>query len=299
MKINDVIVEANKRIINLNMFLYSCIGTFLMNTAIGVVASTLILVCALLIKLFNNIVFGAILTFLAFLITGLVYVALTYGVVIYIYGLSCGKEAHPADIFKNAMSKAQIVITVFFRVISRFIIEIIVLIVSGIATCAAFLAGLAVFIKFLFEGFFEIINELAGIENSTNFEELISILVENSNKILVVLVVSAGVFILTSLVLFIRKISYSLTDFLIYENDEYNSMEIVKKSKELMKGKKLTYFGISILPYLLTIAFGIVYFALHISVLASATVFSIVNVAATTYAFILQVAFYRILKDEQ
>ncbi len=298
MKFNDVILEANKKIINLNMFIYSCIGTFLMNTVVGVIATILIILSAILTKLFNNIIVGAILTFFTFLVIGLAYVALTYGVITYIYGLAGGNEAHPTDVFKNAIAKAKIVIKVFFRVISRFIIEIIVLIASGITACASLFALFLLFVQALSQGSYLLFSEFFGVDKSSSIGQLVTLLDNNTDKLLPVLVASVCVFLLTSFIIFVRKISYSLTDFLVYENEEYNSKQIVKESKELMKGNKLTYFGIAILPFLLTIAFSVVYFALHIFQFVSVTVFSIVSIAATTYAFILQVAFYRLLKNE-
>ncbi|MCR5186536.1 MAG: hypothetical protein K6D97_05425 [Clostridia bacterium] len=297
MKINDVIVEANKNIITLNTFLYSCIGTILLNTAVGVIIAALVIVSSILLMVFKNVFLGAALTFLVFLISGLSYVALTYGVIVYIYELANGNDAHPMDIFRNSISKARIVLTVFFRVICKFIIEIIILIASGIVACLAILSVLILFIKTLSEGIFMGYSELAG-KSSGNFTQLISYLSDNTNKIIMALIVSVGVFLLTSFIIFVRKMSYSLTDFLIYENDEYNSKEIIKKSKELMKGKKLTYFGIAILPSLLTIAFGILYYVLNISEVFSGTIFTILSIVATTYALILQVAFYRIVKKE-
>ena len=299
MKIDDVFEEANKKILNINLFLNSFLGTILMNIILFIIIEMMLMIAYLSRNITDNIILESIGIFLLFLIVGIVYIALSYGIITHIYRLSNNEKAKVTDIFKNAAKKLGMVIRVFLRVICKFILQIVLLVISGVTMILSLVMLLVLVMANFFGSISEYFSTLFGASNINSFRDFIIGTNLGEKELLLIFIMAFFVFVITSVFIFIKRMSYSLTDFLIYENSEDNSRYIVEKSEELMIGKKLTYFGIIIFPVIISIISSAVFEFSQISHTLPIILHFCVSTAITTYAYILQVAFYRIIKKEE
>ena len=296
MKIEEVVEEANKKIIDIKLFMSSYFGVFLMNIFILMIGSIIALFGIFLNNNIDNIILKSAFYFILFLTFGIIYIAISYGIVAYIYKLSNNEDVKIIDIFKNAILKIGIVIKVFLRVICKFFIQIILLIVSGIVMITSFIAAIILFVSEFFEGFYVLLAKIFSTESIDGFQTFISKINVGIKEMIGLFVISLIIFIVTAVFMFIKRMSYSLTDFLICENNEDNSRDIVEKSEELMNGKKLIYFGIIMLPVALSIGAYLIFELIKNSNLLITILYFFIGMAITTYSYILQVAFYRLAK---
>lgn len=118
------------------------------------------------------------------------------------------------------------------------------------------------------------------------------------NGRLVAMIISIGL-MLASVGFFIYKaIAYSLVTYVLYDNPELSSSEILEKSAELMVGNKWTFVFISLYICALILVLSIACFAIAaLNYIVALVVLLIGANAILAYSYSLQTAFYNLLKD--
>lgn len=111
--------------------------------------------------------------------------------------------------------------------------------------------------------------------------------------------IAATVLMLASIIYFIYKaISYTLVTYVLYDNSELSSNEILEKSSHMMIGNKWTFVFISLYISALVLVLSLICVAISTlnSLIAVLLLFIGAN-AILTYSYSLQTAFYNLLKD--
>ena len=127
----------------------------------------------------------------------------------------------------------------------------------------------------------------------------------STNLLLLILsiIVSMILTILPAIYYIIKCFSYSLTNFILYDNPDLTAKEIVAESDKMMKGNKFTLLTIILYILLLFLALFAICIIVAlilktpIAVLASVIVILISAFLILPYSFALQVAFYNLLKE--
>lgn len=104
---------------------------------------------------------------------------------------------------------------------------------------------------------------------------------------------------LVSVIYFIYKaISYSLVTYVLYDNPDASTDEILRKSVELMTGNKWTFVFISFYISALILVLSLACFALAaLSYIVALVILFIGANSILAYSYLLQTAFYNLLKD--
>lgn len=117
------------------------------------------------------------------------------------------------------------------------------------------------------------------------------------------IIVSLALAIVPAVYYIIKCFSYSLTNFILYDNPDLPAKEIVAESDRMMKGNKFTLFTITLYILLLFLALFAICIAVAlilkslIAVLVSVLIILIGAFLILPYSFALQVAFYNLLKE--
>ncbi len=297
MKIIDVIKKANSEIINARLFAKTCVAELIVGFIIAFTTIVVTIIPNLLIAYSVDVRIVSIVELLLFLLIGFIMIAFFYGMTIYVYKLSNKEEVKIKDIFYLAFSKIGLVIRVFFRVIFKFILQIIILIASSIAMVYS---SMIVFMSMVddYGGLIDVLGINTDIFEESVFHEYYHMVSEGGvEKFYMMLIVSFIVFIATSIYIYIKRLSYSVTDYIVYESNGETTKNILDKSKEIMKGKKFTYFGITVVPLILLFMCNIIFQNINPDLWVFQITFLIVNVVINTYEHILQVAFYKSVQE--
>jgi len=120
-----------------------------------------------------------------------------------------------------------------------------------------------------------------------------------SGNIQVIAIIGSILLISLSVIYFIYKaISYTLVTYLLYDNPELSSNEILKKSNDMMVGNKWTFVFISL--YISVLVFVLSLICILISNLNTTLAILILFIGSNsllTYSYSLQTAFYNLLKN--
>lgn len=219
-------------------------------------------------KSFDTSIFTLIFSIISYIIT----VPLSYGVTVSFMKSSREESISVFDFISDGMKSFKRIWCVFGRTILKLILPIII-----------FIIGYAISFVLLAKGIYD---SFAGQGGSSS----------------TLLILSAVILIATTVYYIVKAISYSLTNYILYDNPELSAKEIVEESKLMMKGHLGSYI-------LLTIYTAILYFvlvgacSLIMSILQ--TVFGVVlgillmfagAIVLLPYSMGLQIAFYNLLK---
>lgn len=199
------------------------------------------------------------------LLTYIITIPLSYGVVIAFIKNSRNDSISLFDFINDGFKGFKSIWRVIGKTISKLILPIIVLILGIIIATALYS--------------FSILNPL------------------DINQPLAIL--GSIVLVLLSVIFFIYKaISYSLVTYVLYDNPELSSKEILEKSAEMMVGNKWTFIFISLYVCALILVLSVISLLIaSLNVIIAIIILFIGANAVLTYSYILQTAFYNLLKD--
>lgn len=213
---------------------------------------------------FETSILSALVLIFSYVIT----IPLAYGVTVSFIKSSREESISVFDFLSDGMKSFKRVWAVFGRTILKLILPIIAIFVAFIAS--VILVGMCIF-----------------------------------GKASPVYLFGSSVLMIVGVVYYISKaLSYSLTNYILYDNPDMSAKEVVEESKVMMTGNKWTLLFISlfvcaIYVVLLIIASLIASFAnSFISVYVTAIIALIGAAFLMPYAMALQVAFYNILKNK-
>lgn len=127
-----------------------------------------------------------------------------------------------------------------------------------------------------------------------------------TNLLLFILAIIASLIliILPTIYYVVKSLSYSLGLFILYDDPELSSKEIVEESKTMMKGNKLTLLIVSLLIYFLLLGSLAILSIISrvagnfiVSIICILVLFAVVF-ALLPYSYALQVSFYNLLKQK-
>lgn len=217
---------------------------------------------------FETSIFKVIFLIFSYVIT----VPLSYGVVVSYMKSSSNESFTAFDFISDGMKSFKRVWAVFGRTVLKLIVPVIILFIGLFA--AIMLFSFAVF------------NALSNNSSGT-----------------VEIVISAALFIASTVFYIVKAISYSLTSYILYDNPDLSAKEIVEESAMMMKGNKISLIKVAFyLVVLYAILFTICALIMtFIPVFVGSLIAIVLMVAASIvllpYTMGLQVAFYNLLKN--
>ncbi len=218
---------------------------------------------------FDTFIFKLIFLILSYAIT----VPLSYGVLVSFMKSSREENFSIFDFISDGMKSFKRVWCVFGRTILKLILPIIILVIG-------YVVSFVLLAKSVYDAF----------SNGGSFESF-------------QLVISAIILIASTIYYIVKAISYSLTNYILYDNPELSSKEIVEESNLIMNGNKISYVKIIIYNAILyIILIGICSLIMtNITNLVGIIINIILMLAGIIillpYTMGLQVAFYNLLKN--
>lgn len=218
---------------------------------------------------FETSIFKIIFLIFYYIIT----IPLSYGIIVSYMKSSRNESFTILDFISDGMKSFKRVWAVFGRTILKLIVPLLILIIGYIVAIALF--SLAVFNAFSNGG-------------SSGILEII---------------ISAVLIIATTIFYIVKAISYSLTSYILHDNPELSSKEIVEESNLMMKGNKISFifvaFYVLILYIILFVACFIVmaFIPNFIGRLITIGLMLVASIILLPYSMGLQLAFYNLLKN--
>jgi uncharacterized membrane protein len=200
------------------------------------------------------------------LIVAIMLFPLSYGLLSSYIKLSRGDKVSYSDFITDGFAKFSKVWAVFGRTLLKLILPIILVIISfGIFIAPSFLM------------YYEII----------------------SNGVGTVLTIIGGLLSIASLIyLLIKVLSYSLTNYVLFDNPDTTAKEIVNTSSKYMKGNKWNFIlvGLSFILYYLGI-YLLSYIAAYLSTILSSIVLFVTTILLQPYISFTLINFYEEVKQ--
>ena len=209
---------------------------------------------------------------LIFVISYVITVPLSYGVVVSYIKSSREDAVSVFDFISDGLKSFKRIWCVFGRTILKLILPAILLIIG-------YAIGIVLFAYATF-------SSLSG----------------NADSITLELVLSAVVIFAVTIFYVVKSLLYSLTNYILYDNPELTSKEIVEESATMMRGNRLSLFLLGLYMIILySILFGICYAIINLIPTIVSSLLSILlmfggSIILLPYSMGLQVAFYNLLK---
>lgn len=209
---------------------------------------------------------------LIFIVSYIITVPLSYGVIISYIKSSREESISLFDFISDGLKSFKRIWCVFGRTILKLILPAILLIIG-------YAVGIVLFAHATF-------SSLSGDTDSITLE----------------LVLSAVIIFAVTIFYVVKALLYSLTNYILYDNPELTSKEIVEESAIMMKGNRLSLFLIGLYMIILyVILFGICYLIINtisgiIASLLAVLLMIAGSIVLLPYSMGLQVAFYNLLK---
>lgn len=219
-------------------------------------------------KSFDTPVFTLIFAIVSYIIT----VPLSYGVTISFMKSSNEESISVFDFISDGMKAFKRVWCVFGRTILKLILPIII-----------FILGFAISFVLLAKGIYDSFQGQGASASG-------------------LLLVSAVILIATTIYYIVKAISYSLTNYILYDNPELSAKEIVEESKLMMKGHVSSYIILIVYTVILyLVLMGACSLIMSVLQSVSGIILGILLMIAGAvillpYSMGLQVAFYNLLK---
>ncbi len=217
---------------------------------------------------FDTSVFTLIFAIVSYIIT----VPLSYGVIVSFMKSSREESISVFDFISDGMKAFKRVWCVFGRTILKLVLPIII-----------FIIGFAVSFGLLAKGIYD---SFAGQGTSSS----------------ALLIASAVILIATAIYYIVKAISYSLTNYILYDNPELSAKEIVEESSIMMKGHVWSYILLMIYTIILyLVLMGACSLIMTLLQSVSGVILGMLLMIAGAvillpYSLGLQIAFYNLLK---